>query len=124
MWNNRVIINKHEYEIGGVAHVEYSASIHEFYYDDDGKILGYTENPVYSGGFGETPDEAYEDLVLSLKLLNESIERIESGHSEKIRHDLGEPSYGSAEAAVAAELSKKILDADDAFMEERYGDEE
>lgn len=117
MWNNRVVITKHEYEIGGETFSEYHATIHEFYYDDEGNIVSHTANPVYEGGCGETAHEAFEDLKMSIRLLQECISRVEDKTFPAIELS-NDFEYKDARPHAFID----VLDADDAYMEERYGD--
>ena len=63
MWNNRIV--KHEKD----DTVYYS--VHEVFYKEDGRIYGYTENPITI--FGET----VEDVKSQLEMITKDIEKHE-----------------------------------------------
>jgi len=58
MWNNRIV--KHE---GSTGEVWYS--VHEVFYNDNGGIKFYTENPITI--FGETVEEVKSQLEMIMK---------------------------------------------------------
>lgn len=123
MWNDRIVIEKHNYVLGnpqnpenntGVEITEYTASIYEFYYDDDGKYLSHASTPTIVGCGGETPEEAIANLRGSLTLMLESISRVETGVNSIAQFDV---------PSSLNDFRERPLDADDAYMEERYGEE-
>ena len=63
MWNNRIV--KHEKDDA----VWYS--VHEVFYNDNGGINGYTENPIPILG------DTVEDVILQLQIIMKDIEKHE-----------------------------------------------
>ena len=63
MWNNRIV--KHEKD----DTVWYA--VHEVFYNDDGGINGYTEDPISILG------ETAEDVILQLQIIMKDIEKHE-----------------------------------------------
>jgi hypothetical protein len=65
MWNHRII--RH---IEKITHMDDSIyyAIHEVYYDEDGKVNGWTEEPI------RIMEESLEDLKVTLQRLVESFD--------------------------------------------------
>ena len=64
-WNHRVIHKYHEKQDS------HTYQIHEVYYDDNGKIEGWTESATEP--FGETPSELREDIRYFIKAFQKPI---------------------------------------------------
>jgi hypothetical protein len=67
-WNHRVIKKTYKYD-GEEA--SYGYEIHEVYYDKDGRIDGWTEQPV--NPYGETVEELHTDLAYFLNALDKPV---------------------------------------------------
>lgn len=125
-WNNRIIITSHEYD---VDYTEYTASIHEAYYnkDDPTETPAITEFAIVSGS-GDTPEEALEDLHLHLSLLLESVIFVETKQTAIL--DLSNPTTfdAGAKSNVSRLYNEKssptVLDKDDDYLDEKYGDDD
>ena len=118
MWNDRIVVEKHEYTIGTspTTYTAYTASLYEFYYDDYGKYMGMNKNPTVVGCDGETEEEALNYLKSSLMMMLDTFTRVETGVNGIVRFD--DPSTFDD-----IRNPPKPLDADDAYMDEKYGDE-
>ena len=68
-WNYRVMCHEYDGEI--------SYCIHEVYYDDDGKVTGWTQSA--SALFGESVEELIRDAELMSKAIKLPILDFESG---------------------------------------------
>lgn len=114
MWNNRVEITKTESD----NFVEFSASIVEVYYGFSGVSNTGEIAPM---GTGETEHQAILGLKEELERMLESVNFVLEGKTsvynylDSSTHHPGEPS--------SVVKKNEVLDADDAFMDERYGDE-
>lgn len=81
-WNQRVIRKPSGEEDGGSTY-----EIHEVYYDDQGRIEAWTENPVQP--FGDSPAELREDIRWFLQACRRSIleQRVVDGRETLIPDD-------------------------------------
>jgi hypothetical protein len=66
-WNHRVI--KKTYKQG--EETTHGYEIHEVYYDKDGRIDGWTEQPV--NPYGDTVEELHADLAYFLNALDKPV---------------------------------------------------
>lgn len=118
MWNDRIVVEKHEYTIGSnpETYTSYTANLYEFFYDDNGKYQMMTENPVLSACDAETEEEALQYLKSSIEMMLMAVNRVETGVNCIVRLD---------DPSTFDDIRKppKPLDADDAYMDEKYGDE-
>lgn len=114
------MIDSHTYEDGTV---DLAATVHEVYYMEDG--VGHT-SPIAATGTGSTQTEALESLKLELQLMLEAVEHalqnktsvFDYGNPET--HNPGEPSLIMREY----EAKNRPLDADDAYMDEKYDNDD
>ncbi len=112
-WNNRVQIDTYTHTDQSV---EYTASIVEVFYGDK---VGSTDD-VTPVGSGASERDAVLELKNSLELMLESVNYVLSGKTpvfcpnDESTHIPGEPSQYIRR--------QEFLDRDDAFMNERYGD--
>ena len=67
MWNNRIV--KHKKDVGVQSYSWYS--VHEVFYNENGGINGYTEDPISIVG------ETVEDVKSQLKMIMKDIEKHE-----------------------------------------------
>lgn len=67
-----------------IRHVDgedYVFNIHEVYYDKDGKVKSWSENPIHAQG--DTPIDCLEDLCLMQQAFHEPIMEINSENKGK-----------------------------------------
>ena len=64
-WNHRVVRRQYTHSDGSI---EYTYTIREVYYDEDGKVDFMTEEPIYPHG------ESIKDLRWSLEKMKECLE--------------------------------------------------
>lgn len=114
-WNNRVIVEN----ISTDQYIEFKASVVEVHYIDD--QAGHTESQTASG-FGNTPYEAIQDLRTSLMLQLESVQHVLRG--DTVIYCPGDKSTYNPGARTEVFNGTFILDKDDSYLEEKYGDEE
>lgn len=119
MWNNRVMIEPYTHTDGTV---EFTATVHEVYYMEEG--VGYS-NAIAPAGTGETTVAALEELKLELQLMLESVDHAIQNKTSVFDYDNPETHNPGAPSLVMREHNAKnaVLDKDDEFMNERYGDE-
>lgn len=115
-WNNRVMLNKHTYSDN---YIEYTATIHEVHYIDEG--VSYTDM-ISPTGSGETEAAALIELKHSLELMleavNNAVEKKTAifDYGNKETHNPGEPSE------LIKTWKNSVIDPDDEYMDEKYGD--
>ncbi|SOK59211.1 hypothetical protein [Yersinia phage fHe-Yen9-03] len=117
-WNNRVIINEHTYIDG---EKESTATMHEVHYTADGVMFS---GVLFPQGSGTDSTEALQALKLELQMMLEAVEFVLDGktsifdYDNKDTHDAGEHSE-----IIRKRNEVKVLDRDDAYLDEKYGDE-
>lgn len=120
MWNNRVMIEPYTFEDGAV---ELTATVHEVYYMKEG--VGYT-SPISPAGTGETELAALEELKLELQLMLEAVDYAIQNKTSVFDYDNPETHNPGAPSLIMREHEAKnaVLDKDDAYMAEKYDEED
>ncbi len=100
-WNYRII--KKEFP----EHNENTYQIHEVHYEDDGKIKGWTQNPI--SPFGATHGELREDIRYQLNAFRKPILK-ENSDGTSLLQDEEEPEINSGHYFEALDRASVAID--------------
>ena len=78
-WNYRVMLKDGQY------------AVHEVFYEDDGRISGYTEDPVFPA---ESPEELAEEFERFRRALGEPVLDYDAEEAEAAREKAPQPGTG------------------------------
>lgn len=120
-WNNRVQINEFEYPNGTK---EYSATIHEVFYDIE-RGVGST-GEIAPEGSGSTKEDALNSLKFNLELMLEAVNFVIDGKTTVYDYENKETHNPGATSQVMRDYKARnaVLDKDDAYMDEKYDEED
>jgi len=99
-WNYRII--KKEFP----EHNKNAYQIHEVYYGDDGKIEGWTEDPI--SPYGDTPEELREDIRYQLNAFRKPI--LKENKEGKLILDEEEPEINNGHYFEALDRASVAID--------------
>lgn len=116
-WNNRVQVQKYTHADGTE---EFTATVHEVFYDAI-KGVGGTD-AISPQGEGNTSIEAVQSLKLELQLMLEAVDFVLEGKTSIYDHDVVSTRDPGAKSEIIQSQKSDVLDRDDDFMDERYGD--
>lgn len=114
-WNNRVVVETYKHIDGTIDHI---ATIVEVHYGDK---VGST-GEITPSGCGSTEEEAISELKRELERMLEAVNFVQSKQTtvynfdDVVTHDPG------ARSEVMRQY--RVLDRDDDFMDERYGEDD
>ncbi|AFC21840.1 hypothetical protein GAP32_388 [Cronobacter phage vB_CsaM_GAP32] len=121
-WNNRVQIDEHQYPDGTK---EYCATIHEVFYDIE-RGVGSTAAAITPMGSAFSKEEAIESLKFNLELMLEAVNFVIEGKTTVYDYENKETHNPGASSLVIRKYDAKnaVLDKDDAYMDEKYDEED
>ena len=122
MWNNRVMVSEHTYPCGTK---EFAATVHEVHYTNDDNSTGYTEE-IAPMGVGESTEQALVGLKAELELMLEAVEFAIQGKTSIFDYEKPETHNPGEQSLVMRMRNAKdeVLDKDDAYMAEKYDEED
>jgi len=115
-WNNRVVVETYEHEDGTIEHI---ATIVEVYYGNN-RIGGTGE--ITPSGCGSNQEEAIAELKLELERMLEAVNFVQS--KQTTVYNFADVTTHEPGARSEVMRQKHVLDRDDDYMDERYGDED
>jgi len=101
MWNYRVVKKKNVYHDSSTKkeRIEYTYTIHEAYYDNNGFVGAITKNPIEP--FGENIEVLRHSWVMMAEAFGKPILDYEN---------IPEPGYKRDEDPIGSELDKRVKD--------------